>query len=119
MPTEADWKRRVEERKKSEAPNRAQYDSLLQQAVVASDLLTSHPAWDVYLQRLQVDLDKATAELGECVERIAECYQEDGLRMVQIKMNVLKDRILTLHHCMSLPKEIISHAHDTLDSSNK
>ena len=90
-------------------------ESLLKQAAVASTLLVQHPAWDVYLQRLQVLLDEAKANLTHWREKVAGAYGDADLRMVQIQVNVFYDRVQILTHCMTLPTEILGHAAETLD----
>ncbi len=94
-------------------------EGLLQQAVVASELLTQHPAWDVYLQRIQILLNDAEGELAHWREKVAGAYADADLRMVQMQVNIFQDRVQTLKHCMNLPKEILSHAAESLDNANK
>jgi|SRR6185295_2537261 len=115
--TESDWKARMAEKANKLAPVRQVNESYLRQAAVSSELLTSHPAWDVYLQRLQVDLNDAKDALLSWQEKVAGALTDADLRKVQIEINVFQDRVKVLIHCMSLPKEIIAHAHDALDNS--
>lgn len=90
-------------------------EGLLKQAAVSSELLTGHPAWDIYLQRLQVLLDQAEDERTHWLAKVAGAYEDADLRMVQIQINVFHDRVRTLKLCMNLPKDIVTHAADTLD----
>ena len=119
MPTEAEWKARMVEKATALAPSRTINESYLRQAAVSSDLLTGHPVWDIYLQRLQVLLDEAQAGLAAWQGKLAGAYAEADLRKVQIEINVFTDRIATLTHCMEIPKEILTHAHDALDNTGK
>jgi hypothetical protein len=101
--------------------------SLLQQAAVASELLTGHPAWDVYVQRLQVSVESADHELQDWQRKIVGAYEDADLRVIQIQIAVLRDRLATLNACILLPHRIIeemqSQTHrstrvaDTLDKS--
>lgn len=113
--TEAAWKARLIEKAQSVAPARAINEGLLRQAVVASDLLTGHPAWDTYLQRLQVLRADSEAQLTQWQEKIPGAYTDEDLRLVQIHVSVYTECVALLRRCMQLPKEILAHAHDTLD----
>lgn len=119
MPTEAEWKARMVEKATAFAPSHTISESYLRQAAVSSELLTSHPAWDIYLQRLQVLLDDAKGGLASWQSKLAGAYAEADLRKVQIEINVFTDRIATLTHCMEIPKEILAHVHDALDNTGK
>jgi hypothetical protein len=119
MPTEADWKARTLAKAKVIAPAWQINESYLRQAAVSSELLTNHPAWDVYVQRLQVLLDESEAGLKSWQEKIPGAYTEADLRLAQMKMHVYTECIALLKHCMALPKEILSHAHDALDKPSE
>lgn len=109
----------AKERAARSAPAQAYNERLLRQAEVEASLLMGHPAWDHYLQRLQADLQVARESLTLWQDKIAGAYTDDDLRKVQIEVNVFRDRIQTLQHCMSLPKEIQDHARTVLDKSSE
>lgn len=115
--TEADW--RASNVKKVQSQARPIHETLLRQAAVESSRLTGHPAWDTYLQRLQVLLSQAEASLDDWQQKVAGAYADADLRMVQIQVNIFTDRIATLRHCMALPQEILTHASTALDSADK
>jgi hypothetical protein len=115
--TEADW--RASRAQQAQATPRPIQETLLRQAAVESSRLTGHPAWDTYLQRLQVDLEEAEASLLTWQQKVAGAYADADLRMVQVQVNILTDRIATLRHCMALPQEILTHASTALDSADK
>lgn len=113
--TREDWLTHERARAEHTRATRQINEGLLQQAAVASEQLTGHPAWDVYLQRLQVMVEETDAEWKQWLEKVAGAYEDADLRMVQMQVNVLKERAQTLRKCMNLPKEILAHAADTLD----
>jgi hypothetical protein len=115
MMTEADWKARMAEKAKETAPRRMINEALLRQASVKADVLTGHPEWDTYLQSLQVRLDEAIAQLQSWQEQIIQAHSDADLRKVQGQILIWTTNMTTIRECMRLPKEILAHAHDTLD----
>lgn len=114
--TEADWA--AANRANAARPTpRPVNETLLRQAVVDSGLLTNHVGWDKYLSRLQVLLEEAQANLTHWRDKIAGAYSDADLRTVQMQVNVYQERVHVLTQCMSLPKEIVAHAADSLDKS--
>ena len=114
--TEEDWKASL----KTVTPPRGRSSSdraetLLRQAAVEARLLTGQPAWDHYLERLQVLVDEAQAQLTTWREKINGAYSDADLRMVQLQVNIYQERLQVLTHCMTLPKEILNARTTTLD----
>ena len=115
--TEADWKARTPITTVPPRPHTMLNEVLLRQAVVDSTLLTGHLGWDKYLQRLQVWLEDAQLNLAEWRGKIDGAYADADLRLVQTNVNIYQARIAVLTQCMSLPKEIVAHADESLDKS--
>lgn len=84
--------------------------SFLQQAAVEAKLLTGHAAWDAYLGKLQVLVDEAQSELNGLHDKLGGPLSEEQLRLAYISVNVFTERLRVLKHCMSLPKELVTHA---------
>lgn len=101
------------------SPLQAFNERLLRQAETEAAVLTGHPAWDHYIQRLQADLDDARQGLALWQEKIVAAYTDEDLRKVQLEIRACRDRIETLTHCMMLPKEILEHARVALDKSSE
>lgn len=115
--TEAHWKASLVEKANKIAPAQAVNQAFLRQAAVSSALLTSYPAWDRYLQMLQADLDDATQSVVALQSRITVAYNDEELRMVQIQLNCAIERVYILKKCMNLPREIVTHAAQSLDKT--
>lgn len=86
--------------------------SMLKQAAVEAKLLTGHQAWDAYLSRLQVLVDEAQAERNGLYEKLGGPLSEEQLRLTYISINVFTERLRVLKHCMSLPHDLVTHAHE-------
>lgn len=84
--------------------------AFLQQAAVEAKLLTGHVAWDTYLSKLQVLVDEAQGELNGLYEKLGGPLTEEQLRLAYISINVFTERLRVLKHCMSLPKDLVTHA---------
>lgn len=84
--------------------------AFLQQAAVEAKLLTGHVAWDAYLSKLQVLVDEAQGELNGLHEKLGGPLTEEQLRLAYISINVFTERLRVLKHCMSLPKDLVTHA---------
>lgn len=84
--------------------------AFLQQAAVEAKLLTRHVAWDAYLSKLQVLVDEAQGELNGLHEKLGGPLTEEQLRLAYISINVFTERLRVLKHCMSLPKDLVTHA---------
>ncbi len=87
-------------------------EGLLKQAVVDAQLLTGHPGWDKYLERLQAVLDEAEQYLSALHTRVAGAYNGDDLRFVQCEIRETTGKINALNYCMSLPSELVKEATD-------
>lgn len=104
------WKEHQQAIKANEPQRATINEQFLKQAAVDAVLLTGHPGWDKYLQQLQVMLEQAQDELKEWQVKFSGAYSDHDLRLAQRQAAIYEDRILTLKWCMTLPKEIISHA---------
>jgi len=110
MPSQIDWKeaqKRLNEKK--DRPT-AFNERLLRQASADSALLTGHPAWDKYLERLQAELDTAQSELTALHNTLSTPLTNEQIHLSYVAINVIHERIRVLSFAMSLPKEIITEA---------
>lgn len=105
--TQADWDRHQREQKVRE---KSVNTAFLQQAAVDAKLLTGHEAWDTYLSRLQVLVDDAQVELKGIYDKLGSPLTDEQVRLAYISINVFTERLRVLTHCMTLPKELVTHA---------
>lgn len=108
MLTEAEWKaarKRLDEKKDRPA---AFNERLLRQASVDSTILTGHPAWDKYLERLQAELETAQSELKSLHDKLSTPLTNEQIHLSYVAINVIHERIRVLSFAMTLPKEIIT-----------
>lgn len=77
----------------------------LEQAEVASDLLTRDSHWDAFLQILQAESNFCAKQRREVEERICD-PQRDSEQVAKLRMEGLRLRTIieTLEHVIQLPK---------------
>lgn len=87
-------------------PNGNTHQQLLRQAVVDSKLLTQHPEWDRYLQRVQAILDDLTKDKLIWQEKYLNSYDEASRNKAQIEYQRHAAAIEVLVTVMTFPKEL-------------
>jgi hypothetical protein len=110
MPTEVEWKVAQARLQEKHSRPHAFNERLLRQASVDSSLLTGHPAWDKYLERLQAELNAAHGELRLLHEKMGTPLTNEQIHLSYVAINVIQERIRVLSFAMSLPKDIITEA---------
>lgn len=110
MLTEADWKEARQRLSQPKESVRTFNERLLRQASVDSALLTGHPAWDKYLERLQAELDLAKSELKSLHEKQGTPLTNEQIHLSYVAINVIHERIRVLSFAMSLPNTILTEA---------
>jgi primosomal protein N' len=96
-----------------EARARAAYASnpLLDQARVASEMLTGSPQWDVFLQRIQALIEQERTLLGGMAEALAiPNLTSEQVLQGQRHLLSTKAKIEAWEQVLRLPKEIIGAA---------
>jgi hypothetical protein len=110
MLTEAEWKEaRTRLNQKKDRPA-AFNERLLRQASVDSTLLTGHPAWDKYLERLQAELLTAQGEFKSLHDTMGTPLTTEQIHLTYVAINVIQERIRILSFAMTLPNEIMKEA---------
>ena len=110
MPTKIDWEEARKRLNQQTDRQRSYNERLLRQASVDSSLLTSHPAWDKYLEHLQAELDLAKSELRALHEKQGTPLTNEQIHLTYVAINVIGERIRVLSSVMALPKQIITEA---------
>lgn len=84
-------------------------DRLLQQAIVATEVLTGDAAWDVFLQRVQALIDGTRKDLAAMAEHHAlPNLTSEQILQQQRHMLAAKERINAWEMVLSLPKQIMA-----------
>jgi len=110
MLTEADWKEARTRLSQPKSHSQSFNERLLRQASVESSLLTSHPAWDKYLEHLQAELNDARGELQALHDKLSTPLTNEQIHLSYVAINVIHERIRVLSFAMSLPKDIMTEA---------
>lgn len=82
---------------------------ILEQAEVSDKKLIGSPEWDLYLQRLQSQLDTAKEAKVNIVAELVSPLTVDPIEERRLKnmIIILDERIGTLDACINLPKDVI------------
>ena len=91
--------------------------AVLHSAAVKAEQMTSHPAWDLYLEQLQGRLEQAEKTMTSFDTRMKEAMDERELRIAQINYQVWKARVDVLREVMELPKHVLETARRELTPS--
>lgn len=104
-----DWLLEVGKAKRNRETARVPQYKGLAQAEVGAKQLTSHPAWNGFVQILSALKEKSEEYLAavNAEARISEDFSHEGLARVQAARRALHARIFTLEEVIDLPRQII------------
>lgn len=106
-----DWRRVAEKKAQKYAVDTAAQDfpEYLRQAAVRSELLTKDPHWDIYLTRIQENVNKLQVALAAAQAKLESPEIWDSTELHRIKAVALECRamIRAFNIAISYPKAII------------
>ena len=99
-----------DELQQRKAESRGPEVRLLQQAEVNADLLTKDSRWDIYLQLLQTQIEKAESSKQIFAAILLDYATVDPLHREYVQRLYIQaqERVLALTYAQSLPKQIIT-----------
>lgn len=91
--------------------------ALLKQAQVATQQLTGHPAWDVFLQRVQKLIDDERVALNGMADTMLPNMTSENVLMVHRHMLAAKARIEAWERVLEIPKAILGSGEQTASAA--
>lgn len=107
--TESDWKAAQRETIFQDK-TRAMTQRLIEQAEVDAALLTGHPEWDRYMQRVQTLINEAIQARDTWQDAYNRAFTEAQRNQAQVEYHCNRVLVDRLQHILTFPKEILAHA---------
>ena len=110
--TEKEWRERVVRAGAAREAKREPFYRGIVQAEVATEQLTSHPAWNWFCQVLSAYRDDAKEALAaiDAEAMVSNDFSHENLARIQSARRDWHSRITTLEEVMNLPKQIVDDA---------